>query len=62
MDSLANTFRIALELSEEGRIAMGHRGKELIRNNYSIEVIATKMKQLYEYLLYGGVKPNFVYL
>ena len=48
--------------SEAERIAMGERGKHLIQENYSVEMVAGKLKRLYEWILYGGEKPEFVYL
>lgn len=62
VDSLASTIREALNTPEEERIAMGERGKQLIKDNYSVEIVAGKMKKLYEWILYGGEKPDFVYL
>ena len=62
VDTLAVTIRKALELSEEERIAMGERGRELVKENYSVEMVGKKMKELYKWILYGGQKPEFVYL
>lgn len=62
VDSLASAIREALNTPEEERIAMGERGKQLIKDNYSVEIVADKMKRLYEWILYGGEKPDFVYL
>ena len=41
---------------------MGKRGQQLVKENYSVEMVALKMKELYEWILYGGEKPEFVYL
>lgn len=62
VDTLATTIREALAISEEERIAMGKRGQQLVKENYSAEMVAQKMKGLYEWILYGGQKPDFVYL
>lgn len=62
VETLAATLREALNIAEDERIAMGERGKQLIRENYSVEMVAGKMKRLYEWILYGGEKPEFVYL
>ena len=40
---------------------MGENGKLLIETNYTDTQIALKMKQLYEWILTGGEKPEFVY-
>ena len=61
VDTLVSTVRLALDTPEEERLAMGERGKQLIKSNYSIEIVANKMKRLYEWILYGGEKPEFVY-
>lgn len=62
VETLSSTIQEVLNTSEEERIAMGERGKQLIKNNYSVEIVADKMKRLYEWVLYGGEKPEFVYL
>lgn len=48
VDTLAATIREALALSEEERIAMGKRGQQLVKENYSVEMVALKMKELYD--------------
>lgn len=40
---------------------MGARGRALIERKYEQLRLATMMKQLYEWLLNGGEKPDFVY-
>jgi len=62
VDTLVETIHKAIETSENIRIEMGKRGQELVKNNYSIEVVAKKMTQLYDWILNGGEKPKFVYL
>lgn len=52
----------AIALPLEERYKMGMNGKQLMRENYSVEVLGRKMKCLYEWLLNGGEKPEFVYL
>jgi glycosyltransferase involved in cell wall biosynthesis len=41
---------------------MGENGKNLVKNTYSNEIVAEKMKALYEWLVYKTEKPDFVYL
>ena len=53
-------MRAAIELPEEERRAMGERGRQLIINHYSVDVVAAQMKSVYEWLM-GGVKPDCVY-
>jgi hypothetical protein len=40
---------------------MGQRGRQLIIEKYSVEIVATQMIRLYEWVLKGGEKPEFVY-
>lgn len=61
IQTLAKTIEKALSLSEEDRNAMGERGKRLVIEKYSDIQVASQMKQLYEWILYGGIKPDFVY-
>jgi len=61
IDTLTETIKKAINTPESIRIEMGKRGQELVKNNYSIEVVAKKMIRLYEWILHGGEKPEFVY-
>jgi len=61
VDTLAETIREAIDTPESVRIEMGKRGQELVKNNYSVEVVAKKMIRLYDWILNGGEKPEFVY-
>lgn len=60
-DTINRTIMMAYNTSEEDRIRMGMNGKQLMRDKYSVEVLGIKMKQLYEWILNGGEKPDFVY-
>ncbi|MDR0605626.1 MAG: glycosyl transferase family 1, partial [Bacteroidales bacterium] len=62
VDTLTTTIERAIRLPEEERLAMGKRGQKLIKNNYSVEIVAKKMIRLYDWILNGGEKPEFVYL
>ncbi|MDR2039813.1 MAG: glycosyltransferase [Bacteroidales bacterium] len=62
MNTLAQTIEVAINTPETERVKMGENGRKLVIENYSTEVVAKKMKQLYEWILYGGEKPDFVYL
>lgn len=59
--TLAETLEITLSLSDDEIENMGKRGKQLVMEKYSDIKVATQMKQLYEWLFYGGIKPGFVY-
>lgn len=61
-ESINHALLNAIALSPEKRIQMGMNGKRLMRENYSVEVLGEKMKRLYEWILNGGQKPEFVYL
>ena len=61
IDKLAQTIREALLLPQSEIDKMGENGKLLIETNYTDTQIALKMKQLYEWILTGGEKPEFVY-
>jgi len=61
VDTLAETLQRALDTPGNERIEMGRRGRELVQNNYSVETVAKKMLRLYEWILGGGKKPEFVY-
>lgn len=60
-DTINHAIMMAYNTSEEDRIQMGMNGKKLMRDKYSVEVLGGKMKQLYEWILNGGEKPDFVY-
>lgn len=61
VQTLAQTIEKALSLSDDEIEAMGERGKKLVIEKYGDIQVATQMKRLYEWILYGGTKPDFVY-
>lgn len=60
-ETINQTLLEAVSLPEEKRIQMGINGKNLIRAEYSVPTLGEKMKRLYEWVLNGGEKPEFVY-
>lgn len=60
-ETINQTLQIAINTSESERIEMGMNGKQLVAEKYSVDSLGGKMKQLYECILYGGTKPEFVY-
>jgi hypothetical protein len=58
---LSETVQKAINIPINERLEMGKRGQELVKNNYSIEVVAKKMIRLYDWILNGDEKPEFVY-
>ncbi len=61
VDTLARTIRDALSLPDAEIDEMGKNGFQLVKDNYSDTQVAAKMKRLYEWILHGGEKPEFVY-
>lgn len=59
--TLAQTMEEVFSLSDEELLTMGERGKQLVIEKYSSVQVATQMKHLYEWILNGGEKPDFVY-
>jgi glycosyltransferase involved in cell wall biosynthesis len=61
VNTIAQIITEAIVLSEEEYRQMGERGRKLIQNNYSVEIVAEKMKRLYQWILEGGEKPEYVH-
>ena len=59
--AIDKTLMEAIAMSEDERIAMGMRGKQLMKDKYSVEVLGEKMAMLYKWILGQGDKPVFVY-
>ena len=60
--NLEHTLREAMGMPSSSLYAMGQRGSRLIKENFDYRSVAKKTKRLYEWLLNGGDKPEFVYL
>lgn len=60
-ESINKTILEAYEIGEEKRVKMGVNGKQLMKNNYSVEILGKKMMTLYEWILGKTPKPDFVY-
>ena len=60
-EAIKEAIKEAISTPNEELKAMGERGKKLMENSYSIEAVASKMKQLYEWILGQSPKPEFVY-
>ena len=61
IDTLISTLLIAINLSEQDRLGLGERGRTLVLRHYSIKSVSLRMKQLYEWLVYKNIKPEYVY-
>ncbi|TDN98223.1 glycosyltransferase [Sunxiuqinia elliptica] len=61
VEPLKETLNKFLALSDEDRSIMGKNGRKLIEQNYSIEQVASKMIDLYKWILGQSQKPDFIY-
>lgn len=59
--ALGEAVREALSLDEEELQAMGKRGRQLVLDKYSVDVVSRQMEQLYAWVAGQGDKPEFVY-
>lgn len=53
-------LKAALGASDQERLAMGARGRDLVKRSYLWPAIAGNMSIFYEWLIHGGEKPKFV--
>ena len=60
VEPLAAALKEMMAMSDEERAAMGARGREWIRRDFSWKGIGAKMKAAYEWLLGQGDKPEWV--
>lgn len=60
-EAITDAVKAALGTSAKELDAMGVRGKQLMKDKYSIEAVAKQMKAVYEWILESGIKPNFIY-
>lgn len=58
---ITEVVRKALHTSPEELSQMGENGRKLMERRYSVEAVAKDMKALYEWILSGNNKPDFVY-
>lgn len=59
---ITNAVKDALNATDKELLTMGQNGRRLMEEKYSIEAIAEKMKDLYEWILGNSDKPDFVYI
>ncbi len=59
---ITNAVRSALNATDKELLTMGQNGRRLMEEKYSVEAIAEKMKDLYEWILGNSDKPDFVYI
>ena len=61
VEPLAKALTDAMQLYDNERKQMGMNGRKLVEEKYSIESVAHKMIQLYEWILYKKEKPEFIF-
>ena len=61
VESVEEGLKTFLGMSDEEKKAMGMRGYDLVRENFTWDVSAKKMIEVYEWLLGNRKKPDFVY-
>ena len=59
--TIDQTLKKVIHISEPKRIQMGMNGKQLIQKNYAVNTLGKKMTQLYHWIIDGGPQPEFVY-
>ena len=60
VEALASALHEATSLGDGERRAMGERGQALVRERFAWPAIALKVRTLYEHLLGGGERPDFL--
>lgn len=61
VESVEDGLKTFLGMSDEERQSMGMRGYNLVRENFTWDVSAKKMIEVYEWLLGNHEKPDFVH-
>lgn len=60
-EDIKRALECAMQMEDEELFAMGKNGRQLIIDDFSLESVAQKFKQLYGWLLGEEQKPGFVY-
>ena len=60
-DAITQAISDAIDTNSDELQQMGQRGRQLMEQRYSVDAVASKMKNLYEWVLGEGDKPDFVY-
>lgn len=61
VDTFTMQVREALSMDEETLKTMGRRGRRLILDKYSVDVVSRQMEQLYDWITGQAGKPEFIY-
>lgn len=62
IQNLESTLREAMNMDTHELYEMGQRGSNLVNENFNYSSVAKKTKRLYEWILNGGEKPEFIEL
>ena len=62
LDNVVNTISEAIDLGQDTLFDMGQRCSKHIEENYQYTEVAAKSKSVYEWIVNGGVKPDYVIL
>ena len=62
ISSIVKVLNQFFEMNDEERETMGVNGYNLVKSSFTWKEAAQKMDLLYDYLVNGGDKPEFVYL
>jgi len=60
IDNISEIIKEVVNMTEKEIVSMGTKGRKMIIDNFSSNIIATKMLQLYSWIINGGEKPEFV--
>ncbi|MCD8284746.1 MAG: glycosyltransferase [Prevotellaceae bacterium] len=60
-EKIAEVMAQVIDMPVDELLAMGERGKQLVAEKYVDTQVASMMRRLYEWILNGGEKPEFVY-
>lgn len=61
-ENIAKVMSQIVDMPREEIDAMGERGRELVKEKFTAQTVASQMKDLYKWILIGGNKPNFVHI
>jgi glycosyltransferase involved in cell wall biosynthesis len=59
-EEITAALESAVSLKKQELHNMGEKGFEFMKNKYSLDIVNSKMKKLYSWLIYGGDVPDFV--
>lgn len=60
-ENIAKVMQQVIGMPSHKLLTMGDSGRELVQKKYTAQKVASQMAHLYEYILSGGIKPEFVY-